>query len=64
MNVLILIGTLEKHAEVVDRKRLTLILQVDVYAWLHELLKCDLPTTFFGFQCNVWLPKQTKKGLR
>jgi hypothetical protein len=64
MNVLILIGTLEEHAEVVDRKRVTLILQVNVYARLHELLECDLTTTFFGFQSNVRFPKQTKKWLR
>ena len=63
MNVLILIGTLEEHAEVVDRERIALILQVDVNARFDELLKCDLPSTFFGFQSNVRLPKQ-KKGLR
>ena len=64
MNVLILIGTLEEHAEVVDRERLTLILQVHVYARLDELLECDLTTTFFRFKSDVWLPKETKKGLR
>ena len=63
MNVLILVGTLEEHAEVVDREWLTLILQVDVNARLNELLECDLPTTFFGFKSYVWLPKQTKVGV-
>lgn len=58
MNVLVLIGSLEEHAEVVDRERLTLILQVDVNARLHELLECDLSTTFFWFQGNVRLPKK------
>ena len=63
MNVLILIGTLEEHAEVVDRERIALILQVDVNARFDELLECDLSTTFFGFQSNIRLPTQTK-GLR
>jgi hypothetical protein len=63
MNVLILIGTLEEHAEVVDRERLALILQVHVYARLDELLECDLTTTFFRFKSDVWLPKETKKGV-
>jgi hypothetical protein len=63
MNVLILIGTLEEHAEVVDRERIALILQVDVNARFDELLECDLSTTFFGFKSNVRLPTQTM-GLR
>ena len=63
MNILILIGTLEEHAEVVDRERIALILQVDVNARLDELLERNLSTSFFGFQSNVRLPKQTK-GLR
>ena len=63
MNILILIGTLEEHTEVVDRERIALILQVDVNARLDELLERNLSTSFFGFQSNVRLPKQTK-GLR
>lgn len=48
MNVLILVRTLEQHADIVNLKGITLG-YVDENARLDELLNCDLTATLFRF---------------
>ena len=50
MDVLILVGSLEEHADVVHSEDLSLI-EVDVDARLHKLLKGDLTTALLGLKC-------------
>ncbi len=49
MNILVLVGTLEQHADVVDAESVSLS-DVDKDAGFNELLNSHLTTSFFWFQ--------------
>ncbi len=55
MNILVLVGTLEQHADIVDAESVTLS-DVDKDAGFNELLNSHLTTSFFWFQKKTRFP--------